>query len=148
MLKPGVKTASFWLAALATVLTYLLGSDVLDGGRDAQVSALVLNALGAIGYTTWRAIKKGDNETRPAWRTTEFWLSAAAAICAGLYASGYFGPGTDGGKVLGAFVAILAAVGYGVQSAVKTNTATGALDSTEQKKGDETDTTTSRNLGG
>lgn len=148
MLKPGVKTAGFWLAAVATVLTYLLGSDVLDGGRDAQVSALVLNALGAIGYTTWRAIKKGDNETRPAWKTTEFWLSAAAAICAGLYASGYFGPGTDGGKVLGAFVAILAAVGYGVQSAVKTNTATGAIETQSEQKRDQENTTTTRNLGG
>lgn len=148
MLKPGVKTAGFWLAAVATVLTYLLGSDVLDGGRDAQVSALVLNALGAIGYTTWRAVKKGDNETRPAWRTTEFWLSAAAAICAGLYASGVFGPDSAGAKVLGAFVAILAAVGYGVQSATRTSTATGALESTTQQKQDEESKTISRNLGG
>ncbi len=117
--KPGIRTAPFWLAALATVLTYLLGSDVLGGGKDVQVGALVLNALGAIGYTTYRAWKKKDGETKASWKTTEFWLSSAAALCAVLYASGSFGPGTQAGKILGVVVGLLAAVGYGVQSAPK-----------------------------
>jgi hypothetical protein len=117
--RPGIKTPVFWLAALATVLTYLLGSDVLGGGKDVQVGALVLNAMAAVGYTTYRTWKKKDGEKKPSWRTSEFWLSAAAALCAVLYASGEFGPGTDAGKILGVVVGILASVGYGVQSAPK-----------------------------
>lgn len=114
--KPGFKTASFWLAALATVVTFLLGSDVLGGGRDVQVGALILNALAAVGYTTLRTYAKKDGEKRPSWKTTEFWLSSAAALCAVLYATGSFGPGTDAGKILGVVIGILTAAGYGLQT--------------------------------
>ena len=117
--KPGIKTASFWLVAASTVLTYLLGSDVLGAGRDVQVGSLILNALAAIGYTSLRAWKKRDGEKKPAWKTTEFWMSTAAALCAVLYASGSFGPGTDAGRVLGVVVGVLAAAGYGVQATSK-----------------------------
>jgi len=147
MEKPGFKTVAFWLASLTTVLTYLLGSDVLAGGRDAQVASLVISALGAIGYTSYRAWVKKDGDTRRAWRTTEFWLSAAAALCAVLYASGEFGPGTGAGKALGAIVAILAAAGYGVQKATYSSSSA-KLESTEEKKADEDSKTISRNLGG
>jgi len=147
MEKPGIRTVSFWLAAIVTVVTYLLGSDVLAGGRDAQVASLVISALGAIGYTSYRAWIKKDGDTRRSWQTTEFWLSAAAALCAVLYASGEFGPGTGAGKALGAIVAILAAAGYGVQKATY-NSSSAKLESTEEKKADEDSKTISRNLGG
>jgi len=145
--KAGIKTVSFWLATLVTVVTYLLGSDVLAGGRDAQVASLVISALGAIGYTSYRAWVKKDNDTRRAWRTTEFWLSAAAALCAVLYASGQFGPGTGAGKALGAIVAILAAAGYGVQKATYSSSSA-KLESAEEQKRDQTNDTIQRNLGG
>ena len=57
---------------------------------------------------------------KPGWKTTEFWLSLAAVAFGLLQSSGAIGEGTLG-KIVGAAVALLAAMGYSVgRSTVKT----------------------------
>ena len=48
------------------------------------------------------------------WKTSEFWLSTAAAICGILYASGVISPEGSGAveKSVAFLVAALAAMGY------------------------------------
>jgi hypothetical protein len=45
-------------------------------------------------------------------KTTEFWMSTAAALIGILYASGVIAPDSGGDKALGLFASILASMGY------------------------------------
>ncbi len=109
----GFKTPAFWLGALATAVAAMMGSGALDGGSVAAGATLVASALGAAGYTAWRTFKKADG-TKPAWRTSEFWLSIATAVVGGLYASGVFADGSTATKVMGFAAMALSALGYSV----------------------------------
>ena len=53
-------------------------------------------------------------EVKPGWKTTEFWLTVAAAAVGFLYASGAIGDGTQADKVLGIVSGALSALGYSV----------------------------------
>lgn len=62
------------------------------------------------------------NETKPGYKTTEFWLSAAASVCGLLMASGVFQAGGSWDKVVGLVVSALAAMGYAAsRGSVKAN---------------------------
>lgn len=56
------------------------------------------------------------NDTKPGWKTTEFWLSAGAAIFSLLWGAGIIDPDGAGtaNRVAGILAAALAAVGYTV----------------------------------
>jgi hypothetical protein len=51
---------------------------------------------------------------KPGWKTTEFWLSAAATITGLLLASGAINSGSGFDKVIGVVASALAAMGYAV----------------------------------
>lgn len=108
----GFKTPAFWLGALTTAVAAMMGSGALDGGSVAAGATLVASALGAAGYTAWRTFKKVDAGSKPAWRTSEFWLSIATVVIGGLYASGVFADGGTASKVIGFAAMLLAAMGY------------------------------------
>lgn len=115
---PGYKTVAFWLQLLTT-----LGAAVVAGGTDlgsaASAVSLVLAGLTAAGYAAYRAFKKSDDPAKPSWKTTEFWLSIAAAAVSVLYASGVLSDGSNADKAIGFVAMILAALGYGVTKAKK-----------------------------
>ena len=52
--------------------------------------------------------------TKPGWKTTEFWLSAAAFVVGALLSSGSIGTGTPIETALGIAASALAALGYSV----------------------------------
>ncbi len=49
---------------------------------------------------------------KPGWKTTEFWLAAAAAIVALVQTGGIVGEGTPASGALGLVAAALASLGY------------------------------------
>jgi hypothetical protein len=51
---------------------------------------------------------------RPGYRTTEFWLSAAASVVGLLLAADVLAPGSAAGQVVGVLASALAAMGYSV----------------------------------
>ncbi len=110
---PGYKTAHFWLATLAT-----LGAAFVAGGAGlgsaASGVALIMGGLTAAGYAAFRAFKKSDDTTKPAYKTTEFWLSVVSAIVSASYASGVISAGGTSEKIVGVVAMLLAALGYGV----------------------------------
>lgn len=55
-----------------------------------------------------------EKTVRPGWRTSEFWLSTAAAILGALFASGAIGEGGTVAKILGMAATILSTLGYTV----------------------------------
>lgn len=111
--KPGYKTPGFWLALVAT-----FGAALTAGGADLGSAgsgvALVLTGLTAAGYAAFRVFKKSDDEAKPAWKTTEFWLSVAAATVSALYASGVISAGGTLEKVVGVVSMLLIALGHQV----------------------------------
>lgn len=118
--KPGYKTPQFWLGLVTTVGAALIAGGA-DLGQAANGVALVVAGLGAAGYAAWRVFKKSDDPKKPAWKTTEFWLSIAAVVVSGLYASGVISDGSTADKIVGVAAMLLTALGYQVG---KTNTLT------------------------
>lgn len=57
-------------------------------------------------------------ETKPGYKTTEFWLATAAMIVGALFASGIFPAESSGERVLGLAASILASLGYTVSRAM------------------------------
>ena len=53
-------------------------------------------------------------KTKDGWRTSEFWLSAAAMIMSQLYASGVIGDGGTAAKIAALVGSLLTALGYTV----------------------------------
>ena len=53
-------------------------------------------------------------ETKPGWRTTEFWLTVAATAVGLLYASGVIAPESGADRWLGLIAGSLSALGYSV----------------------------------
>lgn len=111
--KPGIKTAGFWLAAIATVGAALTASGAGLGSLESGI-AMVFSGLTAAGYAAFRAFKKSEDPTKPAWKTTEFWLSIAAAVVSIAYASGLVSDGGTAEKIVGGIAALLAMAGYQV----------------------------------
>ena len=63
-------------------------------------------------------------QTKPGWKTTEFWLSLAAVICGALVAGDVISETSTIGKAVGAIISVLGALGYTAsRTAVKVNTA-------------------------
>lgn len=61
-------------------------------------------------------------DQKPGYKTTEFWLSAAASVCGLLMASGALQSGGSWDKVVGLIVSALAAMGYAAsRGTVKAN---------------------------
>lgn len=54
----------------------------------------------------------GADKTKPGYKTTEFWISAAAALAGALAASGVFPNDSPGERILGLIVSVLVALGY------------------------------------
>lgn len=111
--KPGYKTAGFWLALVATVAAALGASGGGLGNAESAV-ALIGGSLVAAGYAAFRAFKKAEAGEKPAWKTTEFWLSCAAAVVGAMYASGVVSEGGTVEKVVGVVAMVLAALGHQV----------------------------------
>lgn len=112
--KPGYKTLAFYASLVLTVFGALAASGNDVGGLG--VVGFVITSLGAAGYTAWRVFKKSDDPKKPSWKTTEFWLTLAAAAVAAVYASGVFADGSQGAKVLAFAASILAMLGYPIGS--------------------------------
>lgn len=113
---PGYKTLAFYATLVLTAFGALAASGSDVGGLGAV--GFVISSLGAAGYTAWRGFKKSENPKKPAWKSTEFWLTIGAALVAALYASGVVADGTQGAKVLAFVASILAMLGYAVKPAV------------------------------
>lgn len=111
--KPGFKTLGFYLAMLATLGSALIASGADVGAVGSAVAAGV-TGLTAAGYAAFRAFKKSADPTKPAWKTTEFWLSIAAALLSVAYASGLVSDGGTVEKIVGIGASLLAMLGYQV----------------------------------
>lgn len=111
--KPGYKTLAFYVTLLLTTFGALAatGSDI--GGLGAV--GFVITSLSAAGYTAFRTFKKSEDPKKPAWKTTEFYLSLAAAAVAALYASGLFAETSKAGQAVALLATLLAALGYTVK---------------------------------
>lgn len=116
--KPGVKTAGFWLASIVTLASALFASGA-DLGPAASAVGFAISGLTAAGYAAFRAFKKSDDEHKPAWKTTEFWLSVVAAGVSIAYATGLIADGGTADKIVGGIAALLAMAGYQVTRAKK-----------------------------
>jgi hypothetical protein len=55
-----------------------------------------------------------ENETKPGYKTTEFWMAIAAFVVSALYGSGVIAEGTALDKALSVGAMILASMGYAV----------------------------------
>lgn len=114
----GYKTKSFWLALAATAAAALTASGAIgDAGIVGQAIAAGGAALSAAGYASLRAFAKGA-DGKPAYRTTEFWMTAGAVAVGALLASGAFPADGQAAKVIGGAAALLAALGYGARAAL------------------------------
>jgi hypothetical protein len=111
---PGYKTPAFWLGALATLATAAFASGFADSGVVATVVGFIVTSLGAAGYTAWRAFKKADHDAKPAWKTSEFWLTLGSVVVSGLYASGVLADGSIYEKAVALVATLLSALGYSV----------------------------------
>lgn len=109
--KPGFKTPAFWLAVVATVAG-AFGAAGADIGQTGSAVALIGASLAAAGYTALRTFKKAEVGAKPAWKTSEFWLSIAAAVVSALYASGVVSAGGTAERVVGVVAMVLTALGY------------------------------------
>lgn len=116
--KPGYKTPGFFLAAITTIGAALMASGA-DMGAAANAVALGISGLTAAGYTAYRVFKKSEDPKKPAWKTTEFWLSIAAAVLSIMYASGLVVDGGTFDKVVGFAAAALSMAGYAVTKPAK-----------------------------
>lgn len=110
--KPGYKTIAFYATLVLTAFGALAASGNDVGGLG--VIGFVITSLGAAGYTAWRQFAKAPDGAKPAYKTTEFWLSIAAALVAAVFASGVFAEGTRGDQVIGFVATLLALAGYPV----------------------------------
>lgn len=54
------------------------------------------------------------NESKPGYKTTEFWLSVVAMVIGASFASGVFPAESAGDKILGLAATVLSALGYTV----------------------------------
>jgi hypothetical protein len=54
------------------------------------------------------------NETKPGFKTTEFWLAFAAMVVGAAFASGLFPSESAGDKILGLASLVLTSLGYTV----------------------------------
>ncbi len=115
---PGYRTATFWLALLSTTCAAIMAGGA-DLGSAAGGMALVLGGLTAAGYAAFRAFKKSEDATKPAWKTTEFWLSIGSGLVSALYASGVISEGGNAEKIVGVVAMLLTALGYGVMKPTK-----------------------------
>lgn len=114
-MKQGFKTLAFWAAAAVTALSALVASGAAVPGWASQGAGAIVGMLTAAGYASWRSFRKGGPDGKPAWKTSEFWLSVAAAIVAGLLAAGVFPAGSTGDKLIAGAASLLALLGYQVR---------------------------------
>jgi len=116
MIKNGLKTSEFYLAAAAVLVGAFLASGLIPGGIFSAVAGAVLMVIAAFGYTYHRGQLKMVDATlsieKDGWRSTEFFLSLSVVICNSLLGAGVFMPETSAGKIVGAVAAALAALGY------------------------------------
>jgi hypothetical protein len=62
-------------------------------------------------------------QSKPGWKTSEFWLSLIAVICGALVAGDVVTESSTIGKAVGAVISVLGALGYTAsRTAVKVNT--------------------------
>ena len=63
------------------------------------------------------------SQSKPGWKTTEFWLSLISVICGALVAGDVGSESSTIGKAVGAVISVLGALGYTAsRTAVKVNT--------------------------
>ncbi len=58
------------------------------------------------------------DEVKPGYKTTEFWLSTIAVLIGALLASGVVTEGSLTARIVGGVVAVLAALGYGINRTI------------------------------
>lgn len=114
--KPGYQTAAFWLTLLTQLLGYLYASGAITaGGAADKLIGYVVMILAAAGYSVNRGIVKlGAPTTKPAWLTTEFWLTILAGLVGLIQTSGVIVSGTVVEKLIGVLVTLLGLLGYQV----------------------------------
>ena len=62
-------------------------------------------------------------QSKPGWKTTEFWLSLISVICGAIVAGDVVTESSTIGKAVGAVISMLGALGYTAsRTAVKVNT--------------------------
>lgn len=110
-IKPGYQTSEFYLALAAVLVGGVVASGAVpSAGPIGQGAGALVSVLAALGYTasrTWAKVTPGKG-----WRSTEYWLSAAAAVVGILLTSDAFPSTGTVGKVLGLVSTVLAAMGY------------------------------------
>lgn len=117
-MRKGYQTSEFYLSLGAMVVGALFASGVLgNGGIDFQIAGIAAAVLAALGYQVSRTTaKKADvamgEEVTPGWKSTEFWMTTAAAGMSSLFASGILGDGGHDVEVAGVIATVLAALGY------------------------------------
>ena len=63
------------------------------------------------------------SQSKPGWKTTEFWLSLISVICGALVAGDVVTESSTIGTAVGAVISVLGALGYTAsRTAVKVNT--------------------------
>lgn len=113
-MEKGYKTLGFWAVLAATLVAGATASGAIgEPSMLGSILATAGSALGAAGYASFRAFQKGK-DGKPAWKTTEFWLTGAAAAVGIAAASGMATSGVAA-QVVGVATTILAAIGYGVR---------------------------------
>lgn len=71
MQKPGYKTTEFWLTLVATLISFLVASGVLDPGSTAlQIATGISGFLATLGYQGCRALTKSSENKLAAVRAT------------------------------------------------------------------------------
>lgn len=60
----------------------------------------------------------GSRIVKPGWQTTEFWLTLVATFCSIVMASGFVGPESLAGTIVGGILAVLSVLGYSVSRAL------------------------------
>jgi len=117
-MRKGYQTSEFYLSLAAMVLGALYASGVLgDGGIDFQIAGIAATVLAALGYQLSRTTAKKPDvatgyEVAPGWKSTEFWMTTAAAGMSSLFASGVLGDGGHDVAIAGVIATVLTALGY------------------------------------
>lgn len=112
---PGFRNPRFYIVAVLTLLSALAGSGAVPSGGALEGGlGFILSALLATGYASVRAFAKGV-DGKPAWRSSEFWLSLAAAVVCLVQASGAWSENDKFVGALGFIATALAAAGYGAR---------------------------------
>ena len=118
--KPGYQTTEFWLTLLAQLVGFAYMSGAIGAGTPVdKILGLVVTMLTAAGYTVSRGMAKvGAPNSKPGWKTTEFWMTLLSTAITVASSSGVLVAGTVAQKAVGMITTLLGLLGYGVSRGI------------------------------